>query len=89
MSNTPLYLGSILPDIPSCIQNNPERQEEILVGFKSGTCALGQLNNNQLAVSPEFDLELGQILSIHVAQVKMCQGIYLVCGKRKKSIAIV
>ena len=89
MSNTPLYLGSILPDVPSCIQNNADRQEEILVGFKSGTCALGQLNNNQLAVSPEFDLELGQILSIHVSQVKMCQGIYLVCGKRKKSIAIV
>ena len=88
MSNTPLYLGSILPDEPSCIQNNPERKEEILIGFKSGTCALGQLNN-QLAVSPEFELELGQILNIHVCQVKMCKGIYLVCGKKKKSIAIV
>ena len=89
MSNTPLYLGSILPAEPSCIMNNPERKEEILVGFKSGSCALGQLNNNQLGVSPEFDLELGRILNIHVCQTKLCQGVYLVCGKKKKSIAIV
>ena len=89
MSNTPLYLGSILPDESSCVMNNPERKEEILIGFKSGSCALGQLNNNQLAVSPEFDLELGKILNIHVCQAKLCQGVYLVCGKRKKSIAIV
>ena len=89
MSNTPLYLGSLLPDVPSYIINNPERQEEILIGFKSGSCALGQLSNNQLAVSPEFDLELGKILNIHVCQTKLCQGVYLVCGKKKKSIAIV
>ena len=89
MSNTPLYLGSILPDESSCIMNNPERKEEILIGFKSGSCALGQLNNNQLAVSPEFDLEMGKILNIHVCQAKICKGVYLVCGKRKKSIAIV
>ena len=89
MSNTPLYLGSILPDEPACIMNNPERKEELLVGFKSGSCALGQLNNNQLGVSPEFDLELGRILNIHVCQTKLCQGVYLVCGKKKKSIAIV
>jgi len=89
MSNTPLYLGSILPDESSCVMNNPERKEEILIGFKSGSCALGQLNNNQLAVSPEFDLEMGKIMNIHVCQVKLCQGVYLVCGKRKKSIAIV
>ena len=89
MSNTPLYLGSILPDESSCISNNPERKEEILIGFKSGSCALGQLNNNQLAVSPEFDLEMGQILSIHVCESKLCKGVYLVCGKKKKSVAIV
>ena len=89
MSNTPLYLGSILPDESSCISNNPERIEEILIGFKSGSCALGQLNNNQLAVSPEFDLEMGQILSIHVCESKLCKGVYLVCGKKKKSVAIV
>ena len=89
MSNTPLYLGSILPDEPSYIINNPERQEEILIGFKSGSCALGQLSNNQLAVSPEFELELGKILNIHVCQTKLCKGVYLVCGKKKKSIAIV
>ena len=89
MSNIPLYLGSILPDEPSCIMNNPERKEELLVGFKSGSCALGQLNNNQLGISPEFDLEMGQILNIHVCQTKLCQGVYLVCGKKKKSIAIV
>ena len=89
MSNTPLYLGSILPDESSCISNNPERKEEILIGFKSGSCALGQLNNNQLAVSPEFDLEMGKILDIHVCQAKLCKGVYLVAGKRKKSIAIV
>ena len=89
MSNTPLYLGSILPDEPACIMNNPERKEELLVGFKSGSCALGQLNNNQLGVSPEFELEMGQILNIHVCQTKLCQGVYLVCGKKKKSIAIV
>ena len=89
MSNTPLYLGSLLPDVPSYIINNPERQEEILIGFKSGSCALGQLSNNQLAVSPEFDLELGKILNIQVCQTKLCQGVYLVCGKKKKSIAIV
>ena len=89
MSNTPLYLGSILPAEPSCIMNNPERKEELLVGFKSGSCALGQLNNNQLGVSPEFDLEIGRILNIHVCQTKLCQGVYLVCGKKKKSIAIV
>ena len=78
MSNTPLYLGSILPDEPACIMNNPERKEELLVGFKSGSCALGQLNNNQLGVSPEFELEMGQILNIHVCQTKLCQGVYLV-----------
>ena len=89
MSNTPLYLGSILPDESSCISNNPERKEEILIGFKSGSCALGQLNNNQLAVSPEFDLEMGQILNIHVCESKLCKGVYLVCGKKKKSVAIV
>ena len=89
MSNTPLYLGSILPDESSCIMNNPERKEEILIGFKSGTCALGQLNNNQLAVSPEFDLEMGKIMNIHVCQAKLCKGVYLVCGKKKKSVAIV
>ena len=89
MSNTPLYLGSILPDEPSYITNNPERKEEILVGFKSGSCALGQLNNNQLAISPEFELEMGKIISIYVCQGKMCKGCYFVCGKKKKSIAIV
>ena len=89
MSNTPLYLGSILPAEPSYISNNPERKEEILVGFKSGSCALGQLNNNQLAVSPEFELEMGQIINIYVCQGKMCKGFYFVCGKKKKSIAIV
>ena len=89
MSNTPLYLGSILPAEPSCIMNNPERKEELLVGFISGSCALGQLNNNQLGVSPEFDLEIGKILNIHVCQTKLCKGVYLVCGKKKKSIAIV
>ncbi len=32
---------------------------------------------------------MGQILSIHVCESKLCKGVYLVCGKKKKSVAIV
>ena len=89
MSNIPLYLGSILPQEPSYIINHPERKEEILIGFKTGSCALGQLSGNQLAVSQEFPLNMGQIKNILVCQGKLCNGCYLVATEKKKSIAMV
>ena len=89
MSNIPLHLGSILPQEPSYVINHPERKEEILIGFKTGSCALGQLKGNQLAVSPEFPLNMGQILYILVCQGKLCNGAYLVCSQQKKAISLV
>ena len=89
MSNIPLYLGSILPQEPSYIINHPERKEELLIGFKSGSCALGQLQGKQLAVSQEFPLKMGQIKNILVCQGKLCNGSYLVATEKKKSIALV
>ena len=89
MSNIPLYLGSILPQEPSYIINHPERKEEILIGFKTGSCALGQLSGKQLAVSQEFPLKLGQIKNILVCQGKLCNGSYLVATEQKKSISMV
>ena len=89
MSNIPLYLGSILPQEPSYIINHPERKEEILIGFKNGSCALGQLSGTQLAVSQEFPLKMGQIKNILVCQGKLCNGCYLVATEKKKSIAMV
>ena len=89
MSNIPLYLGSILPQEPSYIINHPERKEELLIGFKTGSCALGQLQGKQLAVSQEFPLKMGQIKNILVCQGKLCNGSYLVATEKKKSIALV
>lgn len=89
MSNVPLYLGSILPQEPSYVISHPERKEELLIGFKTGSCALAQLNNKQLAVSPEFPLNMGEILSIMVSQGKLCNSFYFVCAQRKKSISMV
>ena len=84
MSNIPLYLGSILPQEPSFIINHPERKEELLIGFKTGSCALAQLKGNQLAVSQEFPLKMGQIKNILVCQGKLCNGFYLVATEKKK-----
>ena len=89
MSNIPLYLGSILPQEPSYIINHPERKEEILIGFKTGSCALGQLKGNQLAVSQEFPLKMGQIINILVCQGKLCNGCYIVATEKKKSVSMV
>ena len=89
MSNIPLYLGSILPQEPSYVINHPERKEEILIGFKNGACALGQLSGNQLAVSQEFPLNMGRIKDILVCQGKLCNGAYLVATEKKKSISMV
>ena len=89
MSNIPLYLGSILPQEPSYIINHPERKEEILIGFKNGSCALGQLTGTQLAVSQEFPLKMGQIKDILVCQGKLCSGAYLVSTEQKKAISMV
>ena len=89
MSNIPLYLGSILPQEPSIIVNHPERKEEILIGFKAGSCALGQLKGQQLAVSQEFPLKLGQIRNILVCQGKLSNGSYLVATEKKKAISLV
>ena len=89
MSNIPLYLGSILPQEPSYIINHPERKEEILIGFKNGACALGQLTGTQLAVSQEFPLKMGQIKDILVCQGKLCSGAYLVATEQKKAISMV
>ena len=89
MSNIPLFLGSILPQEPSIIVNHPERKEEILIGFKAGSCALGQLKGQQLAVSQEFPLKLGQIKNILVCQGKLSNGSYLVATEQKKAISLV
>ena len=89
MSNIPLYLGSILPQEPSFIINHPERKEELLIGFKTGSCALAQLKGNQLAVSQEFPLKMGQIKNILVCQGKLCNGFYLVATEKKKSVSMV
>ena len=89
MSNVPLHLGSILPQEPSYVANNPERKEDLLIGFKTGSCSLAQLKGNQLAVSQEFPLELGHIKSILVCQGKLCNGCYLVCTEQKKTILMV
>ena len=89
MSNVPLYLGSILPEEASYIVNHPERKDELLIGFKNGSCALGQLKGKQLAVSQEFPLKMGQIKNILVCQCKLCNGAYLVATEKKKSISMV
>jgi hypothetical protein len=89
MSNIPLYLGSILPQEPSYIINHPERKEELLIGFKTGSCALAQLKGNQLAVSQEFPLKMGQIKNILVCQGKLCNGFYLVATEKKKAVSMV
>ena len=89
MSNIPLYLGSILPQEPSYIVNHPERKDEILIGFKTGSCALGQLKGRQLAVSQDFPLKLGQIKNILICQGNLCNGAYLVAAEKKKSISLV
>ena len=89
MSNIPLYLGSILPQEASYIINHPERKDELLIGFKTGSCALGQLKGKQLAVSQEFPLKNGKIKDILVCQGKQCNGCYLVAAEKKKSISLV
>ena len=89
MSNIPLYLGSILPQEPSYVISHPERKEELLIGFKTGSCALAQLKDKNLAVSPEFPLKMGAIVSIMVSQGKLCNSFYFVCTKQKKSISMV
>ena len=89
MSNIPLYLGSILPQEPSYVISHPERKEELLIGFKTGSCALAQLKDKNLAVSPEFPLKMGEIVSIMVSQGKLCNSFYFVCTKQKKSISMV
>ena len=89
MSNIPLYFGSILPQEASYIINHPERKDELLIGFKTGSCALGQLKGKQLAVSQEFPLKNGKIKDILVCQGKQCNGCYLVAAEKKKSISLV
>jgi len=89
MSNVPLYLGSILPQEPSYVISHPERKEELLIGFKTGSCALAQLTDKNLAVSPEFPLKMGEILSIMVSQGKLCNSFYFVCTQKKKSVSMV
>ena len=89
MSNIPLYLGSILPQEPSYVISHPERKEELLIGFKTGSCALAQLKDKNLAVSPEFPLKMGEIVSIMVSQGKLCNSFYFVCAQQKKSVSMV
>ena len=89
MSNIPLYLGSILPEEASFISNHPERKDELLIGFKTGSCALAQLSGKQLAVSKEFPLKMGQIKNILVCQSKLCNGCYLVATEKKKAISMI
>ena len=88
-SNIPFVFGSLLPNNPSVIASNPSLDDQIFVGFKNGTCAIGHVKENLIELSKQLYLESEEIKDVFVCQGKKCKGAFLVTAEMKKSVFLV